>query len=170
MGEHRQHTWQHGRLAVFLHRCLSFSTAASVGCGGAFTYQSGDWCYAYIGVNKTWSDAQNTCEKVGGYLAEPKTKTQNDFLEKILFEHRGYTIWLGAHDEVKEGEWIWEYSRGRVDRGFTFWSPGEPNDSKAAEDCLEFQYDFGHWNDKYCNLTQHFVCQKSAVDPAVVVG
>merc|ERR1711936_1189846 len=142
---------------------LSIGTAASDGgCDDRFPYRLDDMCYKYVNSNQTWSDAQNTCERLGAWLAEPTTQAQNDYFEKILFEHRGFTIWLGASDTDKEGEWLWDHSGERVQKGFTDWLPGEPNDTKDVEDCLEFQYDYGHWNDKYCDLQQHFVCQKPA--------
>ena len=31
-------------------------------------------------TNISWAEGQNACEELGGYLAEPKTEAQTDFL------------------------------------------------------------------------------------------
>ena len=133
-----------------------------------------DMCYAYISHNTTWAEAEAACKSLGGWLGEPRTLQENDFFEKIMFEHRGYAVWLGGHDRDKEGDWRWEHAGVPLKDGFTFWGMDEPNDTFHLEDCLVFYYETGQWNDMPCFLEQHFVCEKpadaSSIAPVPVVG
>ena len=122
--------------------------------------QSGGWCYAYINDNKTWTAAGATCKALGGYLVEPYTQQENDYLEKIMFEHSPVDIWMGGHDAITEGKWFWATSGRAVSEAFTFWGPGQPNNYHNNQDCMQFQYRSKHWNDEECWKKLPFVCQK----------
>lgn len=44
---------------------------------------------------------------------------------------------------------------------YTYWAPGEPNDTAGKEECLEmyhYQHDF-RWNDIPCNDNQPYICE-----------
>ena len=130
--------------------------------------QYGEFCYAYMKDPKTWSEAEVMCKAVGGYLAEVHTQQENDVLEKIIFENIHKTIWLGAHDLITEGNWIWAGTGGPVNDTFTFWGPNEPNDTGSREDCMTFNFVHGYWNDDVCVKNMPFVCQKPI--ESIVVG
>ena len=47
---------------------------------------------------------------------------------------------------------------------FDDWKQGEPNDKGGYEDCLEFDTQTTKkWNDKICNATYAFICEKNAL-------
>ena len=54
------------------------------------------------------------CEGAGGYLAEPKTQKQMEFLVGVAALEIGFTgigsWWLGLTDLGHEGRWIWAHS------------------------------------------------------------
>ena len=125
--------------------------------------QHGVFCYAYISDAKTWAEAQTVCKALGGYLAEIQSKAENDYILKIMSEHRG-AAWLGAHDLITEGKWFWATSRKPVS-DFTFWKPGEPNNFEGREDCM--QIDGGTWNDQDCGDHSPSICQ-TPIEPIVV--
>ena len=62
----------------------------------------------------------------------------------------GYNYWLGGYQNDKssepQGNWIWVTGEKWV---YTNWRDGEPSNSGAAEDCLEFYGGDpnGKWND-----------------------
>ena len=68
--------------------------------------------------------SQYACEREGGYLAEPKTLEQMEFLAGIAaLEESFYGIkfwWIGLEDIGWEGVWTWQHSRQEVSQ--FFWS------------------------------------------------
>merc|ERR1712156_831221 len=147
-------------ICVFTIFCIS-SIAEASSCSGSYTYQNGEFCYAFVSEAKTWFDAQTVCKAIGGSLAEIKTEEQNFFVEGILYEHQGLSVWLGASDLVEEGKWYWATSDIPLSEGFTYWTPGQPdNAANGKENCLEFWDSHRRWNDRTCDTKQAFVCQK----------
>ena len=48
----------------------TLSTSQGTICGGGWTHQLGETCYAYIHEVESWPNAQSVCRALGGYLAE----------------------------------------------------------------------------------------------------
>merc|ERR1719481_71590 len=73
----------------------------------------------------TWHEAQYECEKVGGFLAEPKTQQQQDMLKSLAFVEHSFTgvgsWWIGLTDEGHEGRWIWQHSTENAHITDWFW-------------------------------------------------
>merc|ERR1712110_445167 len=144
---------QSNMLVVWLLCFLAFicyNPVESSACPGGYSYQSGDICYAYVNDKKTWAEAEAMCKALGGYLVEVHSVQENDYLEKIVFEHRDPNVWMGAHDILTEGQWFWATS-GEPVAEFTFWGAGEPNNNHVGgQDCMNFRYESGHWDDAEC--------------------
>ena len=138
---------------------LSWTHVDSKSCTGGYTMQSGQFCYAYIDDKQTWAEAEATCTSLGGYLVEAYTRQDNDYLEKIMFEHSPEDMWMGGHDVITEGKWFWSSSGRAISDGFTFWGPGEPNDANN-QDCMYFRFSSHHWDDLSCDVKLKFACQK----------
>lgn len=102
--------------------------------------------YENIGqVGISWTDAKVAAEAreyygLKGYLATIKSQKENDF---IWSKVQGFG-WIGASDEEKEGDWKWvtgppaeqtlfwrgTYNGGGpINKEFSFWSSGEPNNA-----------------------------------------
>ena len=65
--------------------------------------------------------------------------------------------WIGLNDRLEEGEFVWD-GIGTNNNGFTKWRHDQPDDWKN-EDCVEFDKDYGTWNDRSCTLKSPFICQ-----------
>ncbi len=67
----------------------------------------GHYYYAYSDV-KTWTQAKEACEAVGGHLATITSAEEQQAVTEYLTELRSRSgYWLGATDQEKEGEWRW---------------------------------------------------------------
>ncbi|SEU04199.1 Por secretion system C-terminal sorting domain-containing protein [Hymenobacter actinosclerus] len=111
-----------------------------------------------------WSAAQaaaaaRTYQGLTGYLA-----TITSPAEQALLANNGQAqYWLGAADDVVEGEWrwktgpekgelFWQGSAAGTSVGYSNWSTGEPNDFRtqaapAGEDYGQYYGGSGLWND-----------------------
>ena len=67
------------------------------------------------------------------------------------------------HFFTQEGEWAWlDPMNGATPMFYKNWDSGEPSDSDAGEDCVEFLKGNGRWNDINCvDLSfKRPICQK----------
>jgi len=103
------------------------------------------------------------CENIGGYLAEPRSQAQADFLGSLAdieFEILGLkSWWVGLSDQGHEGRWIWEHSVTDVD--YTNWAAGFPTPDDNLADCALMNGDFGwQWTDADCSTeSATVICQ-----------
>ncbi|XP_026188593.1 galactose-specific lectin nattectin-like isoform X2 [Mastacembelus armatus] len=118
--------------------------------------QFGDNCYIFYFNAKDWADAEVSCISVGGNLASIHTQDQYNFVTEMISRSTGSAArtWIGGHDAVKEGVWLWSNGE-KFD--FTFWAKGEPNNVGQNEDCLELNYQ-GKPNDCDCKFKNPYVC------------
>lgn len=118
--------------------------------------------YKAFEEGKTWTEAKEYCESVGGHLAIVETEEEQLFLEGILKEKNLY--WIGlAH--VKE-EWLWVNGEPL---NYAKWS-GEGPDNFTGEENYAAMYNYpnpkngnsdpGEWNDTQedgeCNGEEFF--------------
>uniref|UniRef100_A0A3B5KZ80 C-type lectin domain-containing protein n=1 Tax=Xiphophorus couchianus TaxID=32473 RepID=A0A3B5KZ80_9TELE len=110
-------------------------SAAYKKCPAGWTRYRGD-CYLYDDTELTWIQAELHCISNHGNLATLQNRHQYAFLRRVIFKSAGShkRTWVGGHDGVKEGTWLW--SRGEK-FDFTPWGPGEPNNFEGNEDCME---------------------------------
>jgi len=114
-----------------------------------------------------------------GYILTITSEQENEFVRKFLEPTVVESVWLGAHDLDTEGEWKWNQELGSPeankiffrkpklatsehetteiqlssnDEMFSNWSPNEPNDADADEDCAIFSVKEGSWNDVRCGF------------------
>ena len=94
----------------------------------------------------TWKEAQQACVQMGGHLPIIRTEAE-DRLVRGLMEAAGLKqAWLGATDEIKEGQWRWIDG---TEMTYTNWAKDQPNDANfdgTGEDYLVSQWD-GKWWD-----------------------
>lgn len=111
---------------------------------------------------KTWDEAVEYCQALGGYLAEVLNEESQRFLvaeATALGESTNW--WLGATDQELEGQWVWVKNAVPVE--FSAWYPGEPNDLGLDENCLHLFSRYGYqWNDSHCSESylSKPLCQK----------
>ena len=59
------------------------------------------------------------------------------------------TCWIGLNDIDDEGTFVWADG---TDSTFTYWTPGEPNNSSDGEDCTGTN-GVSTWNDFNCAIS-----------------
>ncbi|XP_051745573.1 galactose-specific lectin nattectin-like [Ctenopharyngodon idella] len=114
-------------------------------------------CFKYFSNQQTWAGAEKTCLDVNANLASVHFREEYVFLQNLVIYETQHTTraWIGGHDAVEEGKWLW--SDG-TRMNFQIWSPGNPNNYAGTEHCLEMNYDDGNWNDDKCSEFKPFVC------------
>ncbi|XP_061186317.1 perlucin-like protein [Saccostrea echinata] len=147
---------------------LSTQVKSSCGCASTLKPRCPDgWemfdssCYYFGVVPKAWQDAEVACERLGGHLATVHSSEEEQFiLDYVLRERKalvdmshGYT-WLGGHDFLQEGNWMWI-----TDEVFNYtnWRVTNPA-SNQAEDCMDLSG--GGWNDNTCSYKLNYVCER----------
>merc|ERR1712212_70855 len=118
----------------------------------------GDSCYIHQGARRRWADAERACTRIGGNLASIQPKGVYGFLRKLIKTktRKNKTTWVGGHDAVKEGVWMWSDGSKFAFKG---WHKGEPNNFRNREDCMEMNFrgrDFV--NDSNCRGRRPYVC------------
>ncbi|KAG1949139.1 ladderlectin-like [Pimephales promelas] len=112
-------------------------------------------CYKYFSDASNWITAERNCQSLGANLASVSNKLENKFLLRLLPSPSTRT-WIGAHDAVQDGHWLW--SDGSV-FSFTNWCSGEPNNAGVPEDCLEINFTADRcWNDVPCSISLSYIC------------
>lgn len=136
-------------------------------------------CYKFLEgrVNLTWVEAQLTCEEAGGYLAEPQSQLQIEFLSELAGLEGSFTgigYWyIGLTDLAREGDWLWIHNDARlVD---DLWSSSSPsNKTGNSDDCavMVLKNRAVYWEDHSCTspeVSHHPVapvCQADTEDSA----
>lgn len=69
-------------------------------------------------------------------------------------------VWIGGTDQNTESEFIWSRSGNKIT--FTQWSIGNPKNF-LNEDCIEIHASNGEWNDRTCDSTISFICEKKLI-------
>lgn len=121
----------------------------------------------------SWPEAQAYCGMEGGALAKIDSAEENQMIiaELPYAPGWGQIGWIGLTDSKYssdgEGMWYWADATGakregaslQVDRLYTNWLSGEPNDS-GGEDCAVIKYDNQKsWYDLGCEKASSFVCE-----------
>ncbi|XP_068997833.1 galactose-specific lectin nattectin-like [Embiotoca jacksoni] len=139
-----------------------WSAADALPPGGCSTCPPGwTWfgrrCYLFQNPEKDWADAERFCNSLNGNLASIHSREEYVFIRGLIFKavkiHK--QSWVGGHDEVKEGVWLW--SDGSV-FNFNSWGRGQPDNYKGREDCLEINFGGKDFNDGTCSTKKSFVC------------
>ncbi|XP_013408726.1 secretory phospholipase A2 receptor [Lingula anatina] len=93
------------------------------------TEKFGSSCYLYDNsVSMTWPEAEQFCQRNGGYLAEIDTEAEQKFIEGLLKRTGSSSdkyIWLGARRIGRDR--VWTHSGKTVLDGYTNWSQGQPS-------------------------------------------
>ncbi|MBQ3571949.1 MAG: InlB B-repeat-containing protein [Clostridia bacterium] len=92
--------------------------------------------YEWFEGEVTWEEAKAYCESLGGHLATVTSAEEQKIIEQLDSRY-----WLGATDELTEGEWRWITGEPWE---YTNWRVGEPNGAES-ENYLEVWGDI--WND-----------------------
>uniref|UniRef100_A0A3B3X957 C-type lectin domain-containing protein n=1 Tax=Poecilia mexicana TaxID=48701 RepID=A0A3B3X957_9TELE len=80
--------------------------------------------------------SQSDCISLGANLASIHSSGEHIFLKELVNSKKGsyQRTWVGGHDAVKEGVWMWS-DGSKFD--YTKWGSGEPNNVAGNEHCME---------------------------------
>ena len=123
-----------------------------------------DSCIWLSGDQKDFDSAQQQCAQLvhNGRLFEPKNRLQNDLVLTLLKSLQPSNWWIGITDRQSEGRF--EYLSSGKEPSFSNWYPGQPDDWRSGEDCVQFWFPgaskLGKWNDNACKNSRHYVCEK----------
>ncbi|XP_059426259.1 ladderlectin-like [Carassius carassius] len=110
-------------------------------------------CYNFFSQLATWSEAERNCIALGANLASVHDDEENYFLLDLL--PPSTRCWIGGHDAVEEGEWLWSDGT-KFD--YTNWCDREPNNLNV-ENCGELNWTSDQcWNDSTCTNTMGYIC------------
>ncbi|XP_039519537.1 ladderlectin-like isoform X1 [Pimephales promelas] len=125
-------------------------------------------CYKYFSDASNWITAEKNCQSLGANLASVRNELENDFLLSLLPSPSTRT-WIGAHDAVQDGRWLW--SDGSA-FSYTNWCSGEPNNyQQHPEDCLEINFTSDCcWNDESCSTSLSYICVLDVCDCVTLQG
>ncbi|XP_006818509.1 BMP-binding endothelial regulator protein-like [Saccoglossus kowalevskii] len=101
----------------------------------------------------TWFEAKQECEKIGGFLAEPRTPAENVKMESLCASE---TYWIGITDLNHED--IFTYARDDSTIIYSNFAVHQPNSWDGEQDCIQLYTD-GTWNDLSCFEHLGAICQ-----------
>ena len=101
---------------------------------------------------KSWSEAEEFCQRKGGHLASIVSQKEQEELVGLLGSRY---FWLGGSDAEKEGQWTWTDQKPW---SVQYWNESEPN-GRGGENCLAIID--GIWTDNDCDkdTLDGFVCR-----------
>ncbi|CAL4108125.1 unnamed protein product, partial [Meganyctiphanes norvegica] len=139
--------------------CQCYVTAP---CPDPFIQVGSEWFYFHDTSKVDWKHAQKHCESFGGSLAEPANMA--DFVELITssYSHMTNDIWLGATNQIVEGQWNW-LSGGPVHG--SVWAGAADPQPDGDGNCMQIHYHpvpGFYVNDYYCSVKGFFVCECAA--------
>jgi len=152
----------------------SGGTGASAGAsslGDCRTETYGGNEYLFCASEVAWSEASDGCASVGMHLVRIDNADENQWIFDSIYD-TGATargIWIGASDQVVEGDWCWTDgtlfwrgdSGGAPQEGlFNAWYASAPSKSANA-DCAAIDSNNGStsWYATGCGMLAVFVCE-----------
>ncbi|XP_052686814.1 C-type mannose receptor 2-like [Crassostrea angulata] len=110
----------------------------------------------------TWYDAQQVCQRNGGYLASMSSKAETVRvllnIHPLIRDEYTKHWWLGLSLNKTIATWKWE-DGSDLQNSVIAWKPGEPNKSLKDEQCGEMNIQ-GRLNDQKCDSLNPFICEQ----------
>ncbi|XP_071133188.1 perlucin-like protein [Mytilus edulis] len=132
----------------------------SQGCSAGWK-EYNNHCYYFSNNKTTWFEAERICRNMGAYLVKVTDAKENSWIKNIIITKKvvAQNYWMGAQDQLKEGEWRWVSDQSKVQ--YSGWSTGEPNNYGGNEDCVLFYLPCSfNWNDGRCHFPYGYICEK----------
>ncbi|XP_070543841.1 fibropellin-3-like [Ptychodera flava] len=116
-------------------------------------------------LRKSWDEARNDCQSIGGTLAKIRGQDETDCLLNWMAAYYpsigGVWIGLRASDDnpTDPDEYIWEADGTTVaESGFSNWNTGEPD--FRGHRCVRMRARFNFmWGDDLCSRTRNYLCE-----------
>ncbi|XP_048378062.1 hepatic lectin-like isoform X2 [Stegostoma tigrinum] len=107
----------------------------------------------------TWKQAQKMCKLMNADLVVVNSAEEQMYLDF----NTEYDHWIGLHDTVEEGEWLWVDGTD-YNSTMKFWGINQPNTKELygeEEDCVVTSRN-AEWHDWPCKSLHYSICEKSA--------
>ena len=116
--------------------------APASSCPGPGWMEVASSCYLVSPEPMSWYAAQEFCWSQGGYLAEIKSKYEEDGLDQVLAS--GNVYWIGLTDQAQEGSFVWAESHQELQ--YSNWGPSDPNDlGQGEQNCVLKSLEADDW-------------------------
>ncbi|EMI46059.1 LamG-like jellyroll fold domain-containing protein [Rhodopirellula sp. SWK7] len=137
--------------------------------------------YKFVSSSISWNAALSaanaaTLSSVTGNLVHIESAAENEVVWTIAAGGAA-DVWIGASDELAEGDWRWyddgsptdsfwsgDSSGSRIDDHYVNWISGEPSGGQADEDYGRIGHTGGYWWDTNSTLNNAYVIEWDADD------
>ncbi len=119
-------------IAVALLTATLTTHAAIFTIGGPIGNPANGHTY-YLLSTASWPDSEAFAQTLGGHLATVNDAAENQWIFNTFPALTGVaqpTLWIGLNDAAVEGTFVWASGEPV---SFTFWAPGEPNNTPNAD-------------------------------------
>ncbi|XP_033116779.1 uncharacterized protein LOC117116794 [Anneissia japonica] len=114
-------------------------------------------CYYILGdLERTFSEGEQLCNDLGGFIVIIESEEENNFIFKILQDFDLDSTWIGITDRDEEGVWK---PVAPTFSSYKNWDRDEPSNN-ADEHCgiMNIQLN-GLWKDMVCFWVRYTVCE-----------
>lgn len=73
----------------------------------ATTFVYGQSCYELVSRQMSWTEAEDHCERDGGYLASISDFAEQEELLRTIDSHVDDRVWIGLNDRLREEDFEW---------------------------------------------------------------
>ncbi|XP_070540434.1 polycystin-1-like protein 2 [Ptychodera flava] len=124
----------------------------------------GGSCYHFSSDLKTWQDAKDACQSIGGYLVTIETVSEQNFLEEQTMLRAGSCLppsncnaWIGLQYANKGYRWV-----SGNEAEYTDWAQGQP---LTPPECVSISAADGKWYTENCENLARYTCEMNGTLP-----
>nr|XP_057907617.1 galactose-specific lectin nattectin-like [Doryrhamphus excisus] len=123
-----------------------------------------DRCYIYQNETRTYVDAERACNNLSGNLVSIRNDLENTLTVELIREAEGVILltWIGLHDALEEGDFVWTDGSNSNFRNFAI---GQPDGFVGNENCVQIRPSDELWNDTSCTEENPSVCVRDLYTP-----
>ncbi|XP_070540748.1 polycystin-1-like protein 2 [Ptychodera flava] len=124
----------------------------------------GGSCYHFSSDLKTWQDAKDACQLIGGYLVTIETVSEQNFLEEqtmlraeSCLSPSNCNSWIGLQSANSGHRWI-----SGNEAEYTEWAQGQP---LIPPECVSISAADGKWYTENCEILARYSCEMNGFLP-----
>ena len=115
-------------------------------------------CYLAQSTANDWSYAHSFCKDQGGFILEPYTQTEIEYLEKLLNLTESHIIWLGASDQMNLKLFKWNHTNREATYDVP-WAKHFPAERGTRTSCIALLAVDKQWINAECYEKIPFFCK-----------
>ncbi|XP_022090742.1 perlucin-like protein [Acanthaster planci] len=119
----------------------------------------GNSCYRFTEEKANWNQSKLACQTMGGKMAVPYSREENEFMIKMAQRGNIPLFWIGCTNTKGEGTWVCE-GQGAGEPFFD-WMPNRPNKNHKKIKCFIANTTYkgtGDQNDIRCCRRKRALC------------